>query len=295
MSKGLVIELQRDAMGNSIPASELLRKAMVVARKLKLTELQLWIEKELNGYLAGDVVPDYRKIIGQVSGFNPYHGWQPVIINDSELYKLLTSRDIMQPISELENLLTRGENTGVLTMTFPPEAEKSIMQMTGMPIQPVLRVDRSQVHGAIDAIRSRILDWTLKLEEDGILGENMTFSDEERTKAQSNTQVYINDFKGILGNVSNSNVTQNYNITQNDWQSLEKFLTTNGISKTDAAELKSSLEKDTPPQSKSNFGKAVSDWIGRMVAKAASGAWDISAATAAALLADAIAKYYGLK
>lgn len=45
----VVIELQREALDRSIPASDLLRKALVVARKLSLPEFQSWIDRELNG------------------------------------------------------------------------------------------------------------------------------------------------------------------------------------------------------------------------------------------------------
>jgi len=51
----LVLELQKEALDQRVSVSHLLRKALVVVRKLKLSEFQNWIEIELNGY--GIMVP----------------------------------------------------------------------------------------------------------------------------------------------------------------------------------------------------------------------------------------------
>ena len=58
--------------------------------------------------------------------------------------------------------------------------------------------------GVLDAVRNAILDWTLKLEQDGILGEGMTFSTEEKQTAMNNGPTYniAGNFHGVIGNVS---------------------------------------------------------------------------------------------
>jgi len=42
----------------------------------------------------------------------------------------------------------------------------------------------AQIAAVFDAVRNRILDWTLKLEAEGILGEGMTFTQKEKEAAQ---------------------------------------------------------------------------------------------------------------
>lgn len=44
----VIVELQREALDRNVHVSDLLRKALVVARNLALTEFQRWIELELN-------------------------------------------------------------------------------------------------------------------------------------------------------------------------------------------------------------------------------------------------------
>ncbi|HWQ42821.1 MAG TPA: hypothetical protein VN456_12405 [Desulfosporosinus sp.] len=42
------------------------------------------------------------------------------------------------------------------------------------------------------------------------------------------------------------------------------------------------------------FGDRVSEWIGKMVGKAAAGSWDISVSLAGNLLSSAMTQYYGI-
>ncbi len=46
----LVQELQRDAIGSTVSTTELLRKALIVARKLAVRDFSEWIDWELKGY-----------------------------------------------------------------------------------------------------------------------------------------------------------------------------------------------------------------------------------------------------
>jgi hypothetical protein len=136
----------------------------------------------------------------------------------------------------------------------------------------------------------------MKLEEEGILGEGLTFSHEEKQKAQGNPSINIGQFQGILGNVADSNVTQNLemSVQSGDFEALAEFLENKKVSKEDISELKKAIESDPQPESNNKFGEKVSSWIGKMIKKAASGAWQISITTAGNILSTAIKTYYGL-
>jgi AbiTii-like protein len=54
--------------------------------------------------------------------------------------------------------------------------------------------------GVLDAVRTEILKWGLKLEKDGILGEGMTFSKDEQQKASEIH--YTTHIHGNVGNVA---------------------------------------------------------------------------------------------
>jgi hypothetical protein len=62
----LVEQIQADVLDRTVPVTDLLRKAKVVAIKLDLPELLAWAEAEPNGYQDEKVpVPQYRR---QVAG-----------------------------------------------------------------------------------------------------------------------------------------------------------------------------------------------------------------------------------
>jgi len=188
------------------------------------------------------------------------------------------------------------EKGGILHIPFSQAIENALMRGTNAPLRPTLHISENQIHGILDVVRNTILNWAMKLEEEGILGEGLTFSHEEKQKAQGNPSINIGQFQGILGNVSDSNVTQNLEmlIRPGDFETLSSFLRSKGVGKEDISELEKAVGSDPKPESANAFGEKVSSWIGKMVKKAASGAWQVSITTAGSILAAAIKTYYGL-
>ncbi len=62
----------------------------------------------------------------------------------------------------------------------------------------------------------------------------------------------------------------------------------------DIDDLEQAIDTDPSPTSPEAFGGKVSAWVGKMVSKAATGAWQIGVGTAGGLLAKALSVYYGL-
>jgi len=199
---GLVLELQRDALDMKVPVADLLRKALVVSRKLDLAEVQSWIEQELGGY--GDTeTPDYRKVFGQPKAFNPYRGWQPIMSEDPKYMDALSERYLAQSVAELEDLSQR--DSGALTMPYGAKASASIRKAIGIDLEVVLFVSRQDLVKVLDAVRNKVLDWSLDLEKRGIIGADMTFSKEEKITA---SQIHYNTVTNI-GTMNNSQLQQN--------------------------------------------------------------------------------------
>ena len=189
----IILELQRESYDSSKSISDLLRKAFVVAKKLKIIEFEQWINAELNGYKGMySKVPDYREIVGEIKAFNPYRGWIPVVIYDSKMYTLLTRRKINQPITQLEHLV---EQNNTLTVNYPNDIEIQIMNFTQTDFPVKLFIDKTQVEGIIETVRNIVLNWALKLEEDGIMGDSLSFSNEEKKLAAA-SKYNINHFHG---------------------------------------------------------------------------------------------------
>lgn len=106
-----------------------------------------------------------------------------------------------------------------------------------------------------------------------------------------NTTVY-NGSANLVGTATESKIS--FNISANDMSALEGILRENGIDDSDLHELKIALASEPKPTSDKAFGPKVSAWISTMMNKAADGTWNVGLGAAGSLLAQALAKYYGL-
>lgn len=201
----VVRELQQDALNRQVTISDLLRKALVVARKLGLTEFQAWINRELTGYAAGPDIPEYRRVSGQARAWNPYRGWIPIIFSSPKQEEWLTQRNATQSAAELEVLLGSQGVDGLLHMPFAATTQKYIFEDAPFESEATLFVQYASLAKILDSVRTIVLNWALKLEEDGILGEGLAFSEEDKAQAKVQPQSVVN----FYGPVHNPQVQQN--------------------------------------------------------------------------------------
>lgn len=298
MKSSIVIELQKLATDENESITKLLKQALIVATKLNLLDFQTWINKELDGYNNVKEVPKYRHVMGEIKAWNPYNRiWIPLIWRDFPKGGL--ERSIAQPISEIEYIFKKQDNNkkNFLTIPFSSEQQAILIEHFDPPSPPVLIIPRSSMSKILDAVRNIILRWSLKLEAEGILGEEMSFTEDEKGNAQYNQEIKIDNFSGIIGNVFEEKITQEVNISvkSNDLESLLKYLRSKGINSEDLESLKQSIKIDPTPKQKDKLGRNVSKWIGKMIEKASSGAWNIGLSIAVNILTNAICNYYGLR
>ena len=202
----LVLELQRDAYSSVVSTSDLLRKAFVVTKKLGLTDFEKWISLELNGYLETDIeLPQYRVMNGILKAHNPYHGWVDFHIDNSDIAEVASKRGLAQPIGEIENILETQKDDPMCIVYFAPQAVSLLMSIMSTPLTPALQVPKSQIHKITQVVRNIVLEWALKLESDGVLGEGLTFSVEEKQLASSHTY----NIDTYIGNMISSQYKNN--------------------------------------------------------------------------------------
>lgn len=220
----LVRELQRDAIGQTVPASELLRKALVVARKLGIKEFADWCQLELRGYSADASMPEYRILKGRIMAQNPYRGWIPVISTSSpEWFEQAARRGTNQSIGEIESLIEGAKSGRGDFVLYYPDGTFIVED----PFPVALHVGRAQLQGVIEAVRNIVLDWSLKLEEDGIVGDGMTFSSEEKQLASSrpyHIETYIEQMSHSQIQQNTQHSTQTLNIQTLDLNSVSQLI-----------------------------------------------------------------------
>ena len=188
----IVLELQREALDKDADIESLLRKAYVIAKKLKLKEFEDWIRLEQNGYDTREV-PEYRYIKGQIKARNPYNGWIPVVLK-LEIENRLSNVATRDAISRLKSLYETGNVT--LRFMMDSDTNQILSEMGKFDTVFCVQFGRDQIYRIISTIQNKILDWALLLEENGIMGEGLSFTENEIRKAEQTPVInnYTNNF-----------------------------------------------------------------------------------------------------
>lgn len=220
----VVLELQMELLKTDCDLLNALRKSHVIAQKLCLDEFDNWIMSELNGYTGKkDNIPDYRLVHGMLKGYNPYHGWVPVILQNNDLNKNICNHRMADSIDTIQGLYNKSKS-GTFSFKFQPEMCMQLSQMCDAPFETdfAVFVGIQQLKSIIEKVKNNLLEWTIKLEKEGILGENMIFNKNEEVAAKS-----INNYYGnvIYGTVNESNVvSENDNNWGFDYDTVNKIL-----------------------------------------------------------------------
>jgi AbiTii-like protein len=254
-STSIVLELQRLASDSTAPIGDLLRKAMIVATKLKIEDFRLWIQDELDGY--DKPVPEYRMVRGRMSAVSRF-GKMPMQFGHPEIEVDACTAQIMAGVAEIEQL---SHNPELLHVTLPGHKVRLIQQYFGdQQFLPDLEISPAAMRGILDTVRNTVLNWALRLEAQGILGDGMTFSEEEKKKASDAPNIHIGNIGSFQGNLGG-------NLTAHDLQ-IGSFSTINdqlkdaGISQQERNELENILDQmKTKTADKSSLVQRGLRWI----------------------------------
>lgn len=197
---GIVLELQQEAMDKESDVESLLRKAYVIAKKLKLAEFEDWIKCEQNGY-ESHKIPNYRYVRGELKAWNPAYGWIPVVLGNNELEDTITKIPIRSPISGIFDLY--NTESEILTSNMNAECNQLLSNMLDFDTKYTVHFGKSQLYQIISTVKNNILEWLLILEENKIVGEGLSFTEDEK-KIANKTEIvnqYVNNFYGNVEDI----------------------------------------------------------------------------------------------
>mgnify|MGYP001601343944 CR=1 FL=1 len=296
--------IQSDAVDSKSDLPMLLRKCRILASRLKNDEFKNWVQHELDGYPVDVPVPTYRKVGAQSYGhfagaFGSGLRNAPIPFTCiPEQYREFVSTVVFHDgVSALQDLVSRDDGTplneqwpaDLVAMVSSRIYERMNLGQAWKAISP------STVVGILDTVRNRILNFVLEIEKESPNAGEGTLSTDLTTEKVNNV---FNTY--ILGNVGNvatgsSHVEQHATLTisQGDWGALANYLESLGIQEKDILGLKEAVTAE-PKTTTAGFGEKVASWMGRMIAKAAQGAWKVTTTVASNLLSKAMAQYYGL-
>jgi len=206
MPTSLVHTLQFAALDPVRPVDDLLRLALVVARKLNVSEIEEWISSELNGYGSNTELPSYRVVKGELKGIDPDTGnLLPIVLRQPNIAAAYGKRRLTQSISEIEHLVAACGRDGEVYSRTHAEAENLLREHLGSrpPTQIGVVVYAPQIRTVLSMVRNRVIEWATKLEQMGILGDGITFTQQEQEKATHVTNITI------MGSVHGSQIQQN--------------------------------------------------------------------------------------
>lgn len=103
-------QIIKDLAQDKITIESALRRLLVISYELDNSELQKWIENELNGYTNNSIIPDYRKNVTYMIMYSGYNAstlirQQPLSESyfDKELQDIIKTRVIKDGVNILEN------------------------------------------------------------------------------------------------------------------------------------------------------------------------------------------------
>jgi hypothetical protein len=261
----IVLKLQNEIVSSNCDVVNILRKAHLIATKLKLADFDRWIQHELNGYPNQASCPEYRKIRGSLEAFDPYNGWIPTLIPDNEIEKMICEIKLINFISEIIALCESTENVLISELSGGQIALLNEIFDSHIPMKYALHFTTTTAKDIEEKVKNTILEWTLKLETEGIVGENMIFSEKEKDSA-SNIPQTVNNYYGNTSIInspsdnvqivsgSDNTVSFSYDKIRDFVNEVEKIIGKSNLSKEDMGtafellvDIKSKIEDEKNP------------------------------------------------
>lgn len=220
---GLITEIQKACLDESVPVESLLRRVKLAATKLKLGSLESWVDNELNGYSGN--LPPHRILHGNPAGWNPYHGWVPIQADESILAKALSTAMVGQGIGGLRDLISNGDGS-LFHFPIPDEIVIELNKaMTASTARMVVQIPRGGIVGILDFVRNKVLDWTIEMERNGVVGEGFSFDPTEVQSAKAvMTTFNIGKIDNFAGNMGTGNTSGDISLTAENITTIKETL-----------------------------------------------------------------------
>ena len=303
----LLREIQEAAVSETTSVATVLRKCRILAARLKHDDLKTWVLYELDGYPDFDSIPSYR--ILSCESFGNFFGRFGSEIRNAQIplsclpekwRESLSNVYFNQGVGELQDLVSsskEGKLQQLWSADLYPIIGQQIYQDMNL-VQAWKKISQSGVVGILDAVRNKILNFSLEIEaENPEAGESAPGAEPPVAPGIMN-QIFNNNIYGNVGNIASASphARQHSNIAvkNNDFESLAAFLSSSvGVTPDDISGLKEAVKQDEQPK-EGHFGARVAGWIGGMVTKAAQGTLKVGVNVASSVITQALKGYYGL-
>lgn len=192
----LILQIQQAAIDSSASLTDALRKAKLACAKLGLLDFGRWVDLEINGYpdIPASEFPDYRIFVGTPQSLNPYRGWMDIGFKSQEAFDAIAKVPCSSAIAILENQFRGADADGCFVFQYDIDVQNQIQKWTGHNWQVRNKIDITALQLALETVRNILTDWTIKLEEQGVLGEGLMFSPDDKKASAEATAGVVNHF-----------------------------------------------------------------------------------------------------
>jgi hypothetical protein len=297
----LLQDIQAEATESTVPVSTVLRRAQILASRLGHEPLKQWTRSELQGYTDPDALPDYR-VIGMgmlpvkaefihAGGILSGVPIAPSQVPEFARERLFTMR-FMQGAAEYETLLATGLHEFPTPWTGDEVA--GMRQVLPGLSTAAQMVPANTIAGLLDAIRNRILDFSLEIwEENPDAGEAAPGTEPVPQAAMNNIfNTTIMGDHNVVATAGRDAVTISHDRIDAAWPDLQKQLTALGVPSAELAELEMALRTDGDPGTE--LGPNTQTWIARMTTKVATGAIVLGQSASVEVVVHVLLKALGL-
>lgn len=269
----MIKDLIKDLTFDNISLSQGLTRAKIIAFEIENDDFKNWISKELNGYTNKDKLPDYRIIPCEIFAIIEGYGVKKKVPYDltewdKELNGLIYKAESKQSVSTLEDGL-KGNDGFYGYEDLPMQLVNTLRTASNNKflVGVQRRIQLSQVSHILNVTKQKLIDTLLELDSQfPDLQNNYQNTTENMKKAST----IINNH--IYGDNSSSNIGVGDNITQSInnvyEQKIEQVLSdlkALGVPEEELVEVKDIVTQETD---KTNLGKKLIGWVGKMTTKA---------------------------
>jgi hypothetical protein len=136
-------------------------------------------------------------VSGSTEGFNPYRGWGAITFRTGEQEANWGDAPIGISVPSIEASLSTAQPGGSFYFPYLAEVKRDLLESLQGANDARIRLEVPQAVGLLQRVRSILLEWTLEMEKQGVLGENMLFSLQERANSAGPTSQAIHNVYNI--------------------------------------------------------------------------------------------------
>lgn len=288
-----------------------LLKVKVLASRIGNKELLEWVNNELVGYKTDESLPEYRKARATPKG-NLQQGAHyernvtlPIMIFGEKIAKELVEYPVYQGIKGIEQLTsdlkgdTLVQSYGADYCAFLTKAAKDNDQWVRIT-HAWIEVHISELVQVLSAVRNKLLDLLLKVEEDyPNLEEDLKANTIDKSEVNQTIIHIMNNFNtsgdGNIINTGNKNTfNTKINVSKGNVNELRSVLREASVPEENIIEIENIVVQEEPNLEKKSFGEKTNQWIQKMVGKTLDKSWDVATGSAAGLLTETLKSFYGL-